>query len=77
MHLSQERTDAKLEALRQSEGFDTLEDMLQAAVFDSVSPGICLECDYSTEVEPDQDRGWCENCSRNTVVSALVLAGII
>lgn len=77
MNLSPEITAAKLETLRISEGFDTLEDMLAAATFDSVSPGICLECDGTTEVEPDQDRGYCESCGRNTVVSALVLAGII
>jgi len=35
------------------------------------------ECDYSTEMEPDQDRGWCENCETNTVVSAGMLMGIV
>ncbi len=77
MNLSPDVCAAKLETLRASEGFDTLENMLGEATFDSVSPGICLECDHTTEVEPDQDRGYCENCRRNTVVSALVLAGII
>lgn len=77
MHLSKSIIDAKLEVLRQSEGFDTLDEMLQEAAFDSISPGICLACDYTTEIEPDQDRGWCENCRENTVVSALVLAGLI
>ena len=52
---------------------------MAAAVGDSVSPAICLNdgCDYTTEMEPDQDRGWCEACRTNTVASALVLAGII
>jgi hypothetical protein len=35
------------------------------------------DCDYATEVEPDQDRGWCESCGTNTVKSALILAGLI
>jgi hypothetical protein len=32
-------------------------------------------CDYTADMEPDQDRGWCEACDTNTVASALVLAG--
>jgi hypothetical protein len=34
-------------------------------------------CDYTAEMEPDQDRGWCEVCNTNSMKSALVLAGII
>jgi hypothetical protein len=34
-------------------------------------------CTYSTEYEPDQQKGWCEECGTRTVRSALVLAGII
>jgi hypothetical protein len=57
----------------------TLEEMLGEAVFDGISPGICVNdgCDYTTDVEPDQDRGWCEVCRTNTVQSALILAGLI
>ena len=53
--------------------------MLKACVTDSVSPAICTapDCSYTTEMEPDQDRGYCEACGGNTVVSALVLAGLI
>jgi len=29
------------------------------------------------EMEPDQDRGWCEVCERGTLVSGLVLGGLI
>jgi tetratricopeptide (TPR) repeat protein len=32
---------------------------------------------YTTEMEPDQDQGFCEACGGNTVTSALVLAGLI
>jgi hypothetical protein len=79
MILQQEVRDAKLRALCAAEGFDSIEAMLEAATFDNVSPGICIkaDCDGTIEVEPDQDRGWCEVCGGNTVVSALVLAGII
>ena len=45
--------------------------------FDSMVPAICMTCDYSTEYEPDQEKGHCENCSTNTVKSILILQGII
>ena len=69
----------KLSKLVESEGFETLEQMLKATVFDSVSPGICVnpECNYTVEVEPGQNRGWCEACGTQTVHSALNLAGLI
>lgn len=69
----------KLEILASDYGFDSVDDMLQEACFDAVVPGICLrdDCDYSTEVEPDQNEGWCEECEEGTVASCLILAGII
>jgi hypothetical protein len=53
--------------------------MLEASVTDSVAPAICTEpeCDHTTEMEPDQDGGYCEACGKNSVASALVLAGLI
>ena len=73
------KRQAKLDRLVEIEGYDSLDDLLPAAVADSVGPAICLNdgCDYTAEMEPDQDRGWCEACDTNTVASALVLAGII
>lgn len=70
---------AKLSKLIESEGFENLEQMLQSTVFDGVSPGICVnsECNHTVEVEPDQDRGWCEVCKTQTVQSALILADLI
>jgi hypothetical protein len=69
----------KLEKLFESEGYDTLEALLEVIFSDSVSSGICTNdgCDYTVEVEPDRDRGWCESCGTNTVKSALILAGLI
>ena len=77
--MDRELSRAKLSKLIESEGFENLEKMLQATVFDSVSPGICVnpECNYTVEVEPDQNRGWCEACGTQTVHSALILAGFI
>ena len=67
---------SKLEELANSEGMD-VEEMLEQAVIDSVVPGICMNCDYITGVEPDQDKGYCEFCNTQTVQSCLVLANII
>jgi hypothetical protein len=69
----------KLEALRDIEGYDTVESMLEMAVFDSVCPGICITpgCNYSAWVEPDQHAAPCKSCGTNTVQSAMYLAGVI
>jgi len=70
---------SKLNDLASIEGFEDPMDMLEEAVYDSVVPAICMNpgCEYTTGMEPDQDQGWCEACSTNTVKSCLVLAGII
>jgi hypothetical protein len=71
--------DQKLDALCAIEGYDTIDALLSATAIDSVSPAICMTegCSFTCEMEPDQDRGWCEVCATNTVKSALVLAGVI
>ena len=70
---------AKLMKLCDLEGYKRLDNLLKASVTDSICPAICMTegCDYTTEMEPDQDRGFCEGCGGNTVTSALVLAGFI
>ncbi len=70
---------SKLEKLAKDEGFETVMQFLEEYALDSVVPGICIrpDCDYTTNVEPDQDRGWCEMCEAGTVKSGVVLAGII
>jgi hypothetical protein len=70
---------AKLMKLCQAEGFESLDDLLALSVTDNLCPAICMTegCDHTTEMESDQDEGYCEACGGNTVVSALVLAGLI
>ena len=70
---------AKLMKLCEMEGFKTLDQLLRHTAADSVCPAICMAecCDHTTEIEPDQDSGYCEACGGNTVTSALVLAGLI
>lgn len=79
MSLTPEEKSKKLQELVDSEGHPDLASLLQACIADSVSPGICTkpDCNYTTEIEPDQRRGYCEACGGQTVQSALVLAGII
>jgi hypothetical protein len=72
----------KLRRLSEAEGYVNVDELVAAAASDSVSPAICCnpenpECDYTAEMEPDQDRGWCEECQSGTMVSALRLGGLI
>jgi hypothetical protein len=69
----------KLAVLIEEGGFDDECELFEASIMDSVCPAVCSNepCDFTAEMEPDQDRGWCPECSTNTVVSALILGGII
>jgi hypothetical protein len=69
----------KLQKLMETEGYTNVTEMLAACVADSVNPAICMneDCDYVCGMEPDQDRGWCDECSTNSMTAALVLAGVI
>jgi hypothetical protein len=44
----------------------------------SVVPAIRMNagCDYTDYLEPDQKRGWCDNCQTNSMKSCLILAGV-
>ncbi len=57
----------------------TEDEFVREYAFESVAPGICMagDSEYSTDVEPDQTRGWCEACGTQSVTSGLVLAGMI
>ena len=77
--MSGQRDQAKLATLLEIEGYDSVEALLQAVLSDSVSPAICMneDCNYTCEMEPDQTRGWCDECRTNSMKAAPVLAGII
>ena len=70
---------AKLAKLMEIEGYDNFEEMAQAILSNSVSPAICMneDCNFTCEMEPDQDAGYCEECRTNSMQSALILAGPI
>jgi hypothetical protein len=50
---------------------------MEAVFSDAVSPAICMneDCNFTCEMEPDQDAGYCEECRTNTMKAAPVLAG--
>ena len=79
MQLVLSNKSTKLMKLCEMEGFKTLDQLLKYATGDSVCPSICTTegCDHTAEMEPDQEEGYCEACGGNTVVSALVLAGLV
>jgi hypothetical protein len=69
----------KLAKLVEIEGYDSADELFEAVFSDAVSPAICMNegCDFTCEMEPDQDAGYCEECHTNTMKAAPVLAGII
>ena len=67
----------RLLELCEAEGFENIDELLEASICDSVCPAICMECGCTAEMEPDQRAGCCEQCGQNKVVSCLVLAGLI
>jgi hypothetical protein len=68
----------KLITLCDAHGFENFDGLLHACTQSTTCPAICMTegCDFTTEVEPNQDQGLCEACGGNTVTSARMLAGI-
>ena len=66
-----------LNVLLDEEGYADTYSFAEDFVFDSVVPGICRECHGVMDCEPDATKNWCDECGKNTVVSGLVLAGLI
>ena len=79
MKLTPDERKAKLSRLLTAYGFASFDDLYEVAFHDSVGPAICAApgCDYTADMELDQQEGYCEACGRNTVQSALILAGVI
>ena len=79
MKLSRDERKAKLAKLLTAYGFASFEDPYLVAFRDTVGPAICIapDCSYTADMELDQQEGYCEACGRNTVQSALIIAGVI
>ncbi len=67
----------RLLELCEAEGFENIDELLEASICDSVVPAICMDCGCTAQMEPDQRAGYCEVCGQNKVVSCLILAGLI
>ena len=70
---------SKLMQVCEAEGFTSIDDLLFLLMADSVCPAICMNegCDYVAPMESDQEEGYCDKCSSNTMVSVLILVGLI
>jgi hypothetical protein len=71
--------DKTLLTLLNRGGHESIEAFFKAFAADNICPAICMaeSCDYVTEMESNQDEGYCEACGGNTVTSGLVLADLI
>jgi len=69
----------KLVTLCEAEGLAGLDDLSALMAADNICPAICMTegCDHVAPMESDQEEGYCEKCGGNTMVSALILAGLI
>jgi len=69
----------KLNDLMKKEGCDDITDLLTRCLGSSTVPAICVntDCNHTATMEPDQTSGYCEDCKENTVVSCLILAGVV
>jgi hypothetical protein len=79
MPLTRQQRATKLRKLAELLGFKNIDEMFDAAVTDTSSPGIFINpwCEYIATVAPDEQGGYCPNDGTNTVQSALILAGAI
>ena len=67
-----------LKLIASEAGFESVDEMLERSVVDSVVPGICTDC-YTVEenCEPDATENFCNECEANEVQSCLIIAGLI
>lgn len=64
--------------LLHSEGYgENLGRFLNDKINNEEVPGICWGCGHTEDVLPEEDRGWCVGCKRNSMRSASVLVGIV
>lgn len=71
----------KIQKLCEIEGYTDPMELVEDVMFGNRcgSPAICMTvgCDYSEDMEPDQDKGWCPECETNTLKSIEILTGVI
>ena len=69
---------SKLDTLAESCGLSVAA-FIEGYALEDVVPGICMNqhCDFTANYEPDQRKGWCEECGTKSVRSGISLAGMI
>ncbi len=69
----------KLNLLAEDYGHDSVEEMMNSTMFNSLVPCICMNdgCDATYEYEADSVKGWCEECGTGSVQSCLIILGIV
>jgi hypothetical protein len=81
MHLTPQVRQQKLAKLLVIEGLSDVEQLFHAGLFSNRpgAPSICMneDCNYTCDMEPDQERGWCDECRTNSMMSGLILAELI
>ena len=79
MQLTAEQKRATLRTLAKRNGYPSVIELLKVAAVDNICPAICIneDCDYSSDLESDQEKGWCDECQANTMQSFLIIAGLI
>ena len=78
--MTPERQEELLDRICSDEGFEDWSELLEAYAIESVVPGACKNegCTYvSSSCEPDGEDCWCEVCDDQSVVSCMVLGGVI
>ncbi len=68
-----------LAILAEQYGYESGMDLVVHHAMESVVPAICtsLDCEYSTEAEPDCDGGFCNYCGEQSMTSCMVLANVL
>ena len=68
----------KIQTLADDWGYSSVNEMIESCGL-LATPAICMNnhCNYTSDVEPDQSKGWCDRCHTKTVTSCLVLAGVM
>lgn len=81
MHRSSADKQAKLAKLLEIEGLESIDDLARESTFGDRpgAPSICMNegCDYTADTEPDQAHGYREECRTNSMVSGIILTGLI
>jgi hypothetical protein len=69
----------KLAKLVENGGYDDEFELFETAIMATLCPAICIRerCDNMEDLDPDQNQGWCSKCKTNTMVSVLLLGGLI